>query len=205
MQRDAQLFADYDAGNATQPICFFYTWDHVAITIGRIQSQRDKLIQEATDIGIPCYLRPTGGRAVLHGADICYTFIASTNHPEFGGTLAESFKKVNLYMIGLFNQTLGLDIYSAQMTKMKSNNFNCFATTVGNEALIQVETGSYKVMGAAQAMGRRCFIQQGSLQVNSNNSTLSYFKDTYSISKFLGRELDLNEVSNSLNLQANAL
>jgi lipoate-protein ligase A len=67
MQRDSKLFLDFDSSKETQPIFFFYTWDKPAITIGKIQRNREALIKEAETLGIPCYLRPTGGRAVLHG------------------------------------------------------------------------------------------------------------------------------------------
>jgi len=209
MKRDEELFQEFDLSQETKPIFFFYTWDELAISIGKIQRKRGELIKEAEALGIPCYLRPTGGRAVLHGSDICYTFIGTQNDNEFGGTMQESFKKVNLKIIELINVAINskklLPSSSSLFVQSDSDKvvcndskINCFSSSVSNEGLINGQ----KILGAAQAMGSRSFIQQGSIQVNPVTSNLSYFKDTPNLTELInnGEPWDLKELCSTLNL-----
>ncbi len=207
MQRDIELFANYDSSSETTPVFFFYTWDAPAITIGKIQRNREQLIDEAGALGIPCYLRPTGGRAVLHGGDICYTFIAAQSDPVYGGTLQESFKKVNEMVIALVNQVLMLNV---QCSTLNANvhaipfsiepsalsMFNCFSTHVSNEGLFN----GHKIIGAAQAMGSRSFIQQGSIQLNKIDVDLKHFQSHKTLSELTNTEYDLAELLEDLNI-----
>jgi lipoate-protein ligase A len=206
MQRDIELFQQFDLSQMLKPIFFFYTWDTPAITIGKIQRNRVKLIKEAEALGISCYLRPTGGRAVLHGGDICYTFIGAQSDPEFGGTLQESFKKVNERVIDLFNKTievngqgstvLATEISPFTVHRSPFTDYNCFSTHVSNEGLVN----GHKIIGAAQAMGSRSFIQQGSIQINTLNCKLPYFKESYSLSELVNNGESLNLIELCLNL-----
>ena len=206
MQRDSKLFHDFDSSKETQPIFFFYTWDKPAITIGKIQRNRDALIKEAETLGIPCYLRPTGGRAVLHGVDICYTFIGAQSDRDFGGTMQESFKKVNQMVMKLVQSSIQipqgdcfapLAMTAGPTIQSRDQSFNCFSTAVCNEGLFL----GHKIIGAAQAMGSRSFIQQGSILLNSTNSQLTYFKDSISLSELANNGLDwnLDEFTQKLN------
>lgn len=206
MQRDSKLFHDFDSSNETKPIFFFYTWDHPAITIGKIQRNREALIKEAEALGVPCYLRPTGGRAVLHGGDICYTFIGSQSDSHFGGTMQESFKKVNQMVLRLFQSSMQIQqgdcfaplAMTARPTiQDRDQSFNCFSSHVCNEGLFK----DHKILGAAQAMGSRSFIQQGSIQINTSKCGLSYFKNNKSLSELAnnGESYDLNVLCSTLN------
>ncbi len=221
MQRDKELFASYDSSTETKPIFFFYTWNEPAITIGKIQRNREQLISEAETLGIPCYLRPTGGRAVLHGGDICYTFIGVQSDPEFGGTLQESFKKVNQTVIRLINAQLSviasqrswrgdpisaLEIASSleptasaawlAPRHYNADSFNCFSTYVSNEGLFN----GHKIIGAAQAMGSRSFIQQGSIQLNKVDIHLDYFQSYKVLGELTQQQYNLGKLSRSLNI-----
>lgn len=201
MERDIELFREFDLSQMTKPIFFFYTWNAPTVTIGKIQRNREQLIKEAESLGVPCYLRPTGGRAVLHGGDICYTFIAAQSDPDYGGTLSESFRKVNQMVIGLFQSVIASELLSlTPNTKYPTANtdYNCFSTHVSNEGLYQ----GHKIIGAAQAMGSRSFIQQGSIQLNKVDIELESLQSHKTLSELTGREYDLAEISLSLNKQS---
>lgn len=204
MLRDAKLFADYDTSDEVKPILFFYTWDHVAITVGKIQRDKDKIIAAADALGIPCYLRPTGGRAVLHGGDICYTFIAPQSHLEFGGKLQDSFKKVNKYVIDLVNRVLDLQIATYSGERSTSLEINCFASTVCNEGILLEQNQTHKIIGAAQALGTRAFIQQGSIQLNKVEFDLPFFRGSKTLGQITNREFDLEQILKQLSCSITA-
>lgn len=213
MERDLKLFADYNSSDEEKPIIFFYTWDKPAITIGKIQRNREELIARAATLGINCYLRPTGGRAVLHGGDICYTFIGTQSDPEFGGKLGDSFKKVNAMMIDLVSTVIRseaacpersvgkqssptLNLASCLSTAKQSlEKTNCFSSTVCNEGLFN----EHKIIGAAQAMGARAFIQQGSIQIKKINVGIPELENHKTLEELLNRNFDLKQLCMELN------
>ncbi len=199
MVRDTTLFQEFDLSSESKPIFFFYTWNAPALTIGKIQRNREQLIKEAEALGLPCYLRPTGGRAVLHGGDICYTFIGAQSDTEFGGKLQESFRKVNEMVISLVNEIFNLEIEASALNTNELANalkiFNCFSTHVSNEGLFH----GHKIVGAAQAMGSRSFIQQGSIQLNKVDVDLKYFQSYKTLGELIQEKYILSELSSILN------
>jgi lipoate-protein ligase A len=199
MQRDLQLFADYDTGNETKAILFFYIWDHIAITLGKIQKEKNRIINAAQALDIPCYLRPTGGRAVLHGGDICYTFIAPQSHAQFGGKLKESYKATNRFVIDLVSQVLDLQIQTFTGELSKTEPINCFGSFVCNEGILVHQNQIHKIIGAAQALGKRAFIQQGSIQLNKVELDLPFFAGTKTLSEITSKVYSLKNLCENLN------
>lgn len=85
-------------------IFFFYTWDKPSASLGRSQRKSQDLIQECILKDIPVTIRPSGGKAVIHNGDICFTFIARQRHKYFGGNLKESYTKVLDYILKILNE-----------------------------------------------------------------------------------------------------
>jgi lipoate-protein ligase A len=85
-------------------IFFFYTWDKPSVSLGRSQRKRQDLINECVLADIPVSIRPSGGKAVIHDGDICFTFIARQSHKYFGGNLQESYSKVLDYILKILNE-----------------------------------------------------------------------------------------------------
>ena len=85
-------------------IFFFYTWDKLSVSLGRSQRKKQDLINECVSVNIPASIRPSGGRAVIHDGDICFTFIARQSHKSFGGNLKESYTKVLDYVLKILNE-----------------------------------------------------------------------------------------------------
>lgn len=212
MQRDLNLLENYacelEAKSNNKVICFFYTWQDLSITLGKIQRGQEQIIEEANKRQIPCFIRPTGGKAVLHSGDICYTFIASQEDPEFGGKLKESFCKVNKYITRLVNKVFDLGNNSSNSIELyksgilqQSISSNCFQAKAPSEGVININSKDHKVIGAAQAMYKKAFIQQGSIQVNNIDIDWGLFNETYTISELLNtsRPLDLEVLRDELN------
>jgi lipoate-protein ligase A len=90
--------------NPDEFIFFFYTWDKPSVSLGRSQRKSQDLIQECILKDIPITIRPSGGKAVIHNGDICFTFIARQRHKYFGGNLQESYSKVLDYILKILNE-----------------------------------------------------------------------------------------------------
>jgi lipoate-protein ligase A len=90
--------------NPDEFIFFFYTWDKTSASLGRSQRKSQDLIQECILKDTPVTIRPSGGKAVIHDGDICFTFIARQSHKHFGGNLQESYSKVLDYILKILNE-----------------------------------------------------------------------------------------------------
>lgn len=90
MAYDAELFKGFQAGQP--PILRFFFFEQPTLTLGRLEARRLNL----ETLPYPHQIRPTGGRAVLHGGgDLCYSIVAATDDPLVGGALLESYRKVS--------------------------------------------------------------------------------------------------------------
>lgn len=202
----------------SEHILFFYLWPQIAISLGYRQRQGSQLREESKAAGLAVSIRPSGGRAVIHGSDICFTFISSQSHKEFGGNLKESYSKVSNYVLDLINKYLNENLnlnlkitlsedsrtsseYTQELRKLNPST-NCFDYLVNGEGCIYHQSKKNKVFGSAQMMHKNFFIQQGSLLVNrlKNIPELSFRSDTLSLSDIIqSKEFDLNDFCDQLN------
>jgi lipoate-protein ligase A len=198
-------------------IFFFYTWDKPSVSLGRSQRKRQDLINECVSVNIPVSIRPSGGKAVIHDGDICFTFIARQSHKHFGGNLQESYTKVLDYILKILNeyfiQNLGWEgeIEASNHHKttaslpfhQDTDNQNCFSQTTRSEGTIQYQGDSYKVLGSAQMMYANCFLQQGSILINKKNlhTKLSFDIQSMSMTEAFnsGENFNLDSLIEALN------
>jgi lipoate-protein ligase A len=151
MAFDTALFEKFQEGD--QPLLRFYGWNYHTLTLGKIEARRlaDK------NLPWPHEIRPTGGRAVLHGpGDLCYSVLASTTDPMVGGTLLESYRKISGILSAAL-QTLGRDTNLSSAKHPALDAPHCFASPAHAELLL----GGKKVAGGAQARKGNVFLQQG--------------------------------------------
>ncbi len=175
---DVDNLAAYEAklaqGLSLKAFLYFYTWSQPSLSAGKLQianpSRHAELLAMAERLGLPLVARPTGGRLVLHGGDICYTFIAALNDKDFGGDLRTSFCKVNRFVFSSLRHIEDFKSFFEEGLIDTSNRsrgniaeLKCFASSVSGEGLIG---STHKFLGVAQAMGTKAFIQQGSIQLN---------------------------------------
>ncbi len=76
MAADVALLAHAHQGEATLR---FYTWDGPWVSLGRFQNPQDDLLDPSL---VPWVMRPTGGKAVLHGHDLTVTLACP--HTDLG-------------------------------------------------------------------------------------------------------------------------
>jgi lipoate-protein ligase A len=151
MAYDQELFQNFQPGQ--EPILRFFFFERPTLTLGRLEARRMDLAR----LAYPHEIRPTGGRAVLHGeGDLCYSIVASTQDPLVGGDLLESYRKIS----GLLSYSLrGLD-RAVRLSDEKHPGLeadHCFSAPSYGELTLQGK----KVAGGAQAREGEKFLQQG--------------------------------------------
>lgn len=151
MAYDAELFKGFQAGSA--PILRFFYFSKSTFTLGRLEARRFKL----DGLPFPYEVRPTGGRAVLHGeGDLCYAIVASKDEALVGGTLIESYCKISkLLAQGL--QSLGRDVQMTTEKHLGLGDPHCFSAP----SQAELTWNGKKVAGGAQAREGGVFLQQG--------------------------------------------
>ncbi len=218
MSYDRERLASYEAGSEFEAVIYFYTWPRAALSAGKLQMSNPKrqsqILELASGLGLPVYTRPSGGRLVLHGGDICYTFISSLQNPNWGGSLRDSFSKISSYINSLLTQIPELARYfqqgliyksqcqpSLQKTYSPIKTLDCFNESVSGELVILDQGVAHKITGAAQAMASRAFIQQGSIRLNHQKP--SDLDSKILLEDFQGSPFDLELISKRLNQLAN--
>jgi lipoate-protein ligase A len=151
MAFDAALFDAFQEGDT--PILRFFRFPQTTLTLGRIEAKRIDLFA----LPFPHEIRPTGGRAVLHGSsDLCYAVIASVKDPLVGGSLLESYRKVSGFLASGINR-LGRQVELTFERHKASEGPHCFSAPSFGELMLNGK----KVAGSAQARRGQVFLQQG--------------------------------------------
>ncbi|SRR5665213_67237 len=151
MAYDAELFKTFKP-NST-PILRFFFFPQPMLTLGRLEARKLQL----GSLSFPREIRPTGGRAVLHGdMDICYAIVAPKDDPLVGGTLIESYCKISkLLAQGL--QSLDRDVQMTTEKHFGLGDPHCFSAP----SQAELTWKGKKVAGGAQARDGGVFLQQG--------------------------------------------
>jgi lipoate-protein ligase A len=142
------------------PTLRFYGWERPSVSIGCFQRAGDLDLAYLADAGIPLVRRPTGGRAILHGQELTYSFSAGTAEGAFSGGLLESYGKLS-GALSLALRCLGLRT-EARLHRRPSGAPRspiCFRSTSYGEITVE----GRKVVGSAQRRWQDAMLQQGSI------------------------------------------
>lgn len=159
-----------------------YLWDPPAVSIGRNQQfERAVRMEVARQNGIQMVKRPTGGRAIWHSGDVCFTHSGVT--PGTSDTIS-AFK--DDYMraakaVVRFLEALGISAGISPgnpsdrlgLAKVKAP---CFQSS----GRYEVTAGGLKIAGIAQYRSTERFLIQGSIRlepIDEMNGGL-FFEDT---------------------------
>jgi lipoate-protein ligase A len=146
------------------PLVRFFTWDKPSISFGCNQNAQKRLdLALCRDDGIPVVRRPTGGRELLHGHDICYSVTIPVSASISGISGKVFFGEVNdVLVLGL--KELGIDAqWSNFANRPKTTSGPCFAQIDSGEIMI----GGRKLVASAQRVYPRSIVQQGSMPLNA--------------------------------------
>ena len=151
MEYDRKLFKSFQDNDP--PILRFFYFSQSTLTLGRLEAKRFN----PENFPYPSEVRPTGGRAVLHGdQDLCYTIIASSRDSRVGGDLMSSYSKISRILARSLQQ-LGRSVQFSEQKHPAQGQPHCFSAPSKCELLFEGK----KVAGGAQAREGNHFLQQG--------------------------------------------
>jgi lipoate-protein ligase A len=147
----------------TPPTLRLYGWSASSISIGYFQKNSDLDIDYCRQHNVPVVRRLTGGRAILHGEEITYSFSAGVSG-LFSQGLYGSYKKLST-ALGLALSKIGITP-EMRFTKRAPRSSGhqtkspmCFQAISYGELM----AGNRKIVGSAQKRWSDGFLQQGSI------------------------------------------
>lgn len=160
MSRDLDLMRAAERGESHARV---YTWTGPWISLGRFQSpDRDLLDPEL----VPWVMRPTGGKAVLHGHDLTIGLAIPLEDGEYR-RLKSAYRRViepvvaSLRACGM-PALLGED---SRVANSEHSSADCFLGVAAND-VVHEQTGQ-KVCGCALRFTRAAVLLQASIPVQS--------------------------------------
>ncbi|MCY4646846.1 MAG: biotin/lipoate A/B protein ligase family protein [Gammaproteobacteria bacterium] len=137
-----------------------YRWTRPTLSLGRNEPAADCYdFERAARLGVDVVRRPTGGRGVLHDAELTYAVVAPI---AAAGRLRAAYAAVHAGLAaGL--RALGADArLAAGVAPGPPRAGACFDATAGGE----VVAGGRKLTGSAQARIGRALLQHGSVLID---------------------------------------
>ena len=134
--------------------------------------------------------RPTGGGAVVHRGDICYSIVLPLSHPLAGGSIVDSYQRLARGLAaGL--ESLGLPpLAEGDAAGSAPRGAWCFQTVAPHELTL----AGHKLVGSAQARHEGALLQQGSIRLAPEPAEAA----ATSLQEELGRPLTWDELAEAL-------
>ena len=147
-----------------------YGWDRASVTLGCFQKVSDINIEFCRSRNIPVVRRPTGGRAILHGDEMTYSFSAKTDRGPFSHGLLDSYRRISAAFSMAFKK-IGITA-EAKNTREKGRVLSrsplCFQSSSYGELMVE----NMKLVGSAQKRWHNGLLQQGSIPYLSEEELL---------------------------------
>jgi len=160
MAVDEALFLSYREEEAL-PTLRFYGWDPPAISIGRFQRFTAEVnAASCRRLSVDLVRRPTGGRAVLHEAELAYALIFG-EEDGLGRTVCETYSRIAQGLLaGLRELGIAAALQSGRVEEGRDwLDVACFAAVSRQEILVNGK----KLLGSAQLRQGGSVLQHGSL------------------------------------------
>jgi len=152
------------------PTLRFYGWNRSSLSLGSFQRSAGLNLAFCKTNNIPVVRRPTGGRAVLHGEELTYSFSVRIDLAPFAKGLFESYRSISAAFIRGFAK-LGIPA-SAKKQKEHGKSLTrsplCFQSSSYGEILMD----NRKIVGSAQKRWQEGLLQQGSIPFAYDTETI---------------------------------
>jgi len=165
MELDVELLAAAESG---QPGARAYSWDGPWVSLGRFQ-RPERVFQNGLTAN--WVARPTGGRAVQHGQDICLSVAVPLPSESSSRSLRPIYESLTSPILVAF-QTLGIDAVVANDVKAASGaeSADCFSLRTGYDVTDR-STGK-KLGGCALRVTNHGALLQSSFPFRPMNSQI---------------------------------
>ncbi len=152
------------------PTLRLYCWRRPSVSIGAFQKITDIDTRYCAAHDVPVIRRPTGGRGILHGEELTYSFSAK-NEGLFSQGLLGSYRHISsAFSLGLEKMGLPVKMKVEREKGMHlAKNPLCFESTSYGELTIDGK----KLIGSAQKRWGEGFLQQGSIPLTIDHAALT--------------------------------
>jgi lipoate-protein ligase A len=157
------------------------------LSLGRLQPAN----QIPCPPGLDLVRRPTGGGAVVHRGDICYSIVLPLSHPLAAGSIVDSYGRLANGLVASL-EGLGLPPLAATAAPGEwQRRAWCFEAVAPHELTL----GGRKLVGSAQARRGGALLQQGSIRLASEPAEAPR---ATSLQEELGRSVSWRELAEAL-------
>ncbi|MGX4584438.1 lipoate--protein ligase family protein [Paenibacillus chitinolyticus] len=148
------------------PTVRFYGWGPAALSIGYFQKARKEIdLDKVAGQGLGFVRRPTGGRAVLHDAELTYSIIVSERYPGIPTSVTEAYRVLSeglllgFRKLGLAAEMVNLATEEEKRKYESLGSAACFDSPSWYELVVE----GRKVAGSAQVRQKNVVLQHGSI------------------------------------------
>ena len=170
------------------PIVRFYSWKGAAISHGLNQNPAKRLkIEKCLTDGIEIVARPTGGREILHGWDLCCSVVWPIDQKSSTVDFRDLFSRVN-GILGKGLCRMGVTVeYHSVTRKSGFKDGPCFSQIDRGE----IGISGKKIVASAQRIYEKAVLQQSSISIKKPGRDIVDYLNT-------GRAAELrSEIVNS--------
>jgi lipoyl(octanoyl) transferase len=210
MARDEAILVAHASGVAP-PTLRLYRWSPACLSLGRFQ-RSDAIDREAcARAGVSIVRRPSGGRALLHDAELTYAVVARDDHPLFGGaSILETYRRISMALLtGLRKLGVNAELTPARrgeglrVERPLAHSAACFDAPATYELTI----AGRKLAGSAQTRRAGSLLQHGAIPLAAHAAQLQTLLHAppadlgtrmIALNETLGRTVGFEEVADAL-------
>lgn len=142
------------------PVVRFFTWEANTISIGYNQDCEKRIdLDLCRRDGIEVVRRPTGGRELLHGHDLCYSVAWPTAGIITAVEAGEIFGRINDILLSALRRLKVKASWRRFSRRGGASSDPCFALIDRGE----ISVGERKLLASAQRVFEKTVLQQGSM------------------------------------------
>jgi lipoate-protein ligase A len=171
----------------TPPTLRLFGFRPACLSLGRFQPAEQVSRPPLLDL----VRRPTGGGAVVHRGDVCYSIVLPLGHPLAAGSIVDSYQRLARGLAaGL--ESLGLPpLAEGDAADSAPRGAWCFQAVAPHELTL----AGRKLVGSAQARRQGGLLQQGSIRLAPEPAEAAR---ATSLQEELGREVTRDELAEAL-------
>jgi lipoate-protein ligase A len=169
------------------PTLRLFSFQPACLSLGRFQPAD----QVPRPLGVNLVRRPTGGGAVVHRGDACYSIVLPLSHPLAAGSIRQSYERLASGLVATL-KALGLPPPAPTAAPgERQRRAWCFDAVAPHELAL----AGRKLVGSAQARRAGALLQQGSIRLAPEAAEASR---ATSLQEELGRWVSWDELAEAL-------
>ena len=143
-----------------------YSFAPACLSLGKLQSDSDVDLDACRRDRVDVVRRPTGGRSILHDAEVTYSVACRADDVDFGGDVLTSCARIHavvaraLATLGVATAAMARSRDERAAGRERATIADCFARPASHELL---DRDGHKLVGSAQARYRNALLQHGSI------------------------------------------